>query len=222
MNECVLVRNNQELQKSDYELWSPSDVLSDDNTKQCLLGRHMQYTRRKRTADCYNKMDYEPVVMGSTCPCTLDDYQCDYCYINDGTGKCVWACEGTPNKIPSPCRGEYTVSQGYRLVPGDVCDLNSGINLTPLILPCPGNSATSSMVNPSSSTPKSYSAMIAVTIITILIIVAIVVAIAVSYKTKKPQALWAKCSGEEKAVKYSQVSLNEEEQEELVHSDTTL
>ncbi len=65
-----------------------------------------------RTSICYNDLTIDPVVYGNVCNCTIEDYQCDYCYMEDHTGNCTWVCEGSPNQVPSPCRGEYVISKG--------------------------------------------------------------------------------------------------------------
>ena len=60
---------------SDFELWSPREGTSQG----CLMGRELQYVRRKASARCY--VGETPIAtLERSCPCTESDYQCDFCY----------------------------------------------------------------------------------------------------------------------------------------------
>ena len=60
-------------QNSDFEKWSPYDGRHGAN---CLLGRHITYTRRRRDAKCYLETPL-PSPYTSHCSCTDQDYECD-------------------------------------------------------------------------------------------------------------------------------------------------
>lgn len=61
---------------SDFERWSPYDGR---HGAQCLLGRHIYYTRRKRNSKCF--IDSElPRPFITNCECTDYDYECDEGY----------------------------------------------------------------------------------------------------------------------------------------------
>lgn len=48
------------------------------------------------------------------------------------------SCEDfDPKQAPESCQGTWHETQGYRLVPGDTCDVNSGLNLLPITRACP-------------------------------------------------------------------------------------
>ena len=121
---------------SDYELWSPSDGRSDGS--KCLLGHQVRYTQRRRAAACFNGEQYERSEFRKTCPCTEEDYECDYGYERTSeSGPCVavMAISALP---PAECKGTYNVSNGYRLVAGDTCDPTKGIDRLPTVKSCPG------------------------------------------------------------------------------------
>jgi len=56
---------------SDYETWSPSDALGRD----CLMGATSVITRRKQTAQCFNKLPADQMKQTSICPCAEEDYE---------------------------------------------------------------------------------------------------------------------------------------------------
>eukprot|EP01126_Amoeba_proteus_P011427 TRINITY_DN14604_c0_g1_i5.p1 TRINITY_DN14604_c0_g1~~TRINITY_DN14604_c0_g1_i5.p1 ORF type:complete len:366 (-),score=77.78 TRINITY_DN14604_c0_g1_i5:188-1285(-) len=143
---------------SDYEYWIPTDRKNGD----CLLGRTTSYVRRKASAICYNPptFNYSTTIVAKNCPCTEEDYECDYCYVRSEDGKiCVpdttdeLCVKFDPKAIPTPCDGSYTISQGYRKVPGDSCNVDTGLNRLPIVQPCPG----STVLLPPSKTPQSSS-----------------------------------------------------------------
>jgi len=135
---------------SDYELWTPTTA--DGN---CLLGRKTQYARRKQDRECFNGIEHEPVTVVENCPCTREDYLCDYCFetkpADQDAGNfqpCVLDddCKANGYNViyetaPSTCKvGEmFNLTQGYRLASGDSCslELKGAMNLLPTPYPCP-------------------------------------------------------------------------------------
>ena len=98
----------------------------------------MRYTRRRRAAACFNGEQYERSEFRKTCPCTEEDYECDYGYERaTESGPCV-AVMAISSAPPADCRGTYNVSNGYRLVAGDTCDPSKGIDRLPTVKRCPG------------------------------------------------------------------------------------
>lgn len=125
---------------SDYEKWSPSD----QKGHQCLLGKKTIYVRRKRDAECFNGEEFERKTVVENCDCTDFDYECDEGFaranikepctpINTNTHKLP--LEGEIHKPPENCKGYYTISKGYRKVPGNSCV--NGVKFDPIIIPCP-------------------------------------------------------------------------------------
>eukprot|EP01102_Stenamoeba_stenopodia_P001552 TRINITY_DN1135_c0_g1_i5.p1 TRINITY_DN1135_c0_g1~~TRINITY_DN1135_c0_g1_i5.p1 ORF type:complete len:845 (-),score=131.32 TRINITY_DN1135_c0_g1_i5:147-2681(-) len=110
---------------SDYETWSPSDALDRD----CLMGATTVITRRKQTAQCFNRLATEQMKQTTICPCADEDYECDYCYEEGSGNTCTLACSNfDPNAQPQPCKDYYYTATGYRIVAGDVCDPSKGVN----------------------------------------------------------------------------------------------
>jgi len=105
---------------SDYEIWSPTETYGG----KCYLGEKISIVRKVPTADCYDPTNFKPKIESKPCPCTRDDYLCDFCYelriAANGSQTCELdpACAGLTLYNPDDCR---TVSRGYRIVPGDKC-----------------------------------------------------------------------------------------------------
>eukprot|EP00301_Raphidiophrys_heterophryoidea_P025845 c8766_g1_i1.p1 GENE.c8766_g1_i1~~c8766_g1_i1.p1 ORF type:complete len:832 (-),score=166.43 c8766_g1_i1:209-2704(-) len=121
--------------ESAYELWSPTG----GSQSKCLLGRQVHYTRRKRAEECFNGFEHERQTFIQNCPCTEDDYECDYGYERQGLdGPCV-AIKAIRTEAPAQCPpgSEYTISNGYRRVAGDSCDAVTGVNHLPMVISCP-------------------------------------------------------------------------------------
>eukprot|EP00928_Gymnodinium_smaydae_P098503 TRINITY_DN9174_c0_g1_i1.p1 TRINITY_DN9174_c0_g1~~TRINITY_DN9174_c0_g1_i1.p1 ORF type:complete len:895 (-),score=247.61 TRINITY_DN9174_c0_g1_i1:79-2763(-) len=121
---------------SDYETWSPSDGV---NSEQCMLGKQVSYTRRKKTSQCWNGEDYERNTNKKTCACTQEDFACDVGFIRKLESKeCIFGgIEMLPERfVPTVCSGTFTLD-AYRKVPGDVCE--GGWQPTKATVPCPSS-----------------------------------------------------------------------------------
>jgi len=135
----------------DYENWSPQDLLSEDVP--CILGETLVFKRRKRGSTCRNGPNFEGLVSEVKCACSRQDFECDYCFEEDATGQCVLSPGCTsPTGPPPQCNNNYTVTKGYRYVPGTKCDPNGRNSVSkryaPTVLPCP----TGAGPNPTIST----------------------------------------------------------------------
>jgi len=123
---------------SDYEIWEPTDSEGDIA---CILGRTLKYVRRKRDSLCCIPVtiDQSDVVFVNNCTCTVENYECDYCFtFNQDTETCDVDPECSPynpHVPPYPCDNTWVDTQGYRKVPGDSCV--GGTDLNPLIMSCP-------------------------------------------------------------------------------------
>uniref|UniRef100_A0A7S0EUC9 VPS10 domain-containing protein n=1 Tax=Hanusia phi TaxID=3032 RepID=A0A7S0EUC9_9CRYP len=128
---------------SDFELWRPTG----DKQDICVMGRQVDYVRRKPSARCFVGKDNRLSTLVRNCPCQEADYECDFCYERAGeeraalknlsSSSCVWSCEGKekPTYPPASCLGTYMKSRGYRLVEGNTCQ--GGLDLRPQLLVCP-------------------------------------------------------------------------------------
>ena len=146
---------------SDYEVWSPSDMRNDA----CLLGHRDVYVRRLPNKECLNPPEFNPTNHRTikNCSCTREDYECDFCFVpathqTSGEITCVMSMSQCPRfhpKIPpSDCEGTWLETKGYRLIPGDTCDISSGLNLLPIVQNCPPKSP-STITSPDNLTPNS-------------------------------------------------------------------
>lgn len=127
---------------SDYEYWTPNDGRAG---RECLMGHKTIYVRRKREAQCYNGILFERKTSVEHCSCTEDDYQCDFGFARLGPGQPCVSINKPKSPLPSPsvesypapaiCDKFYTISRGYRKVPGNTCV--NGVNFDPIIIPCP-------------------------------------------------------------------------------------
>jgi hypothetical protein len=125
-------------ENSDYETWTPNDGRAG---KECLLGKKIVYVRRKREAECYNGLTFERKTEVKYCDCSDEDYECEYgfarSYVND---PCTPIHKSTksqtnPYEPPENCNGFYTISKGYRKIPGNKCI--NGVKYDPIVLQCP-------------------------------------------------------------------------------------
>lgn len=149
---------------SDYELWNPRLPLkyfegSTQGKTDCLMGRKVMYTRRKRLSKCFNGEQRERVEVMKTCLCTKTDYECDVHYFKTEKADCAWdptpqedadpederfgedlaklyAGEITLDKICSDYPGHTTIKvpSGYRKTPGNKCV--GGTNLQKQTMTC--------------------------------------------------------------------------------------
>ena len=117
---------------SDYEVWSPNDGRSGD----CLMGRKVEYVRRKQDAECFNGQEFERPKFIENCECTEEDYECDIGYIRDDSS----ICSRIENyQIEDPVCGDNQFMQiptGYRRVAGNTCIGGVSSELEPRIVQC--------------------------------------------------------------------------------------
>jgi len=127
---------------SDYETWSPSDG-SKTGSDTCLLGQQVTYTRRKRSVECWNGIEFERPTQVKKCSCTELDFECDMGFSRAiGSKECVYGGpEMFPTRfIPKFCTGMFKTS-AYRKVPGDQCEGGFAPALTEIACPKTGGSS---------------------------------------------------------------------------------
>lgn len=119
---------------SDYETWTPSDGVNKEN---CILGQQITYTRRKRTSQCFNTVQFERPVVKKTCECTKEDFICDIGFTRAvGSVDCAYGgADMMPERfVPAVCRMTWS-ADAYRKVSGDVCE--GGFLPAQVDVPCP-------------------------------------------------------------------------------------
>jgi len=131
---------------SDYEVWSPRDPAGGGDSS-CVLGRTIQYTRRKQSSKCFNGVERERVTIRENCPCTRVDFECDVGFEMEGEGDASKCMPSHQENVPAeeeefnrdmetlyakpeklnlfctkyPDKEEFYVPSGFRRIPGDTC-----------------------------------------------------------------------------------------------------
>ncbi|KAI0904800.1 hypothetical protein F4823DRAFT_172176 [Ustulina deusta] len=136
------VHDEKDLDKSDYELWSPEHPLQPNG---CLFGHRNRYLRKKKDRTCYNDRKLQQVYNFETCECTRQDYECDYNYELDAHNYCTLVDGLRPKDPDQICRDdpeaiEYHEPTGLRRIPLTTC---KGGTFDPdnvfKVHPCPGH-----------------------------------------------------------------------------------
>lgn len=122
--------HERECGDDDFEKWPAR--LDDKGEPDCLMGHKQYYRRRKSDAECFVSEGYNvPTPIFEQCVCTREDFECDYNFkqSEDGT-----ECTATSAFKPSPdkCKNPddtYKGPSGWRLIPGNACIRDGGVNL---------------------------------------------------------------------------------------------
>ncbi|KAJ2987123.1 hypothetical protein NUW58_g4677 [Xylaria curta] len=136
------VHDQEDPDKSDYELWSPEHPLQPNG---CLFGHKNWYLRKKKDRTCYTNRKLQEVYAFETCECTRQDYECDYNYELDSHNYCTLVSGRQPKDPEQQCRDdpeaiEYREPTGLRRIPLTTC---KGGTFDPKnvfkVHPCPGH-----------------------------------------------------------------------------------
>ncbi|KAF5401923.1 Sortilin [Paragonimus heterotremus] len=107
----------------DYEIWTPHS--SPDGTQDgCLLGLKQRFKRLKKDSLCINEYGMDPLLHSEPCPCTPEDFECEYGYYRQfGSLECV---RNPHVPLVDPCllssNDDRNVPHiGYRRIPGNRC-----------------------------------------------------------------------------------------------------
>ncbi|XP_056590985.1 sortilin isoform X1 [Triplophysa dalaica] len=111
-------------QEGDYVQWLAHSSDINDPTDGCMLGYKERFLRLRQDSVCWNGRDYTVTKEPTTCPCTLEDFQCDFGFYHpENSSKCV----EQPNLVGHSLefclhgRKEQLQTSGYRKIPGDLC-----------------------------------------------------------------------------------------------------
>uniref|UniRef100_A0A8C9XME9 Sortilin 1b n=1 Tax=Sander lucioperca TaxID=283035 RepID=A0A8C9XME9_SANLU len=109
----------------DYVQWlAHSDDISDPNDG-CMLGYKERFLRLRKDSVCWNGRDYQVNTQPTPCPCTLDDFLCDFGYYRqENSSECVEQPD-LKGKVLEFClhgKEELLQTSGYRKIPGDKCE----------------------------------------------------------------------------------------------------
>ncbi|XP_036432658.1 sortilin isoform X2 [Colossoma macropomum] len=116
----------RECDEDDYEEWlAHSDDSGASETDGCVLGYKETYRRLRKMSVCRNGRNYVVSKQQTPCPCSREDYMCDYGYYrHENSSECVEEADFTDKKLEICLNGEleelYTT--GYRKIPSDKCE----------------------------------------------------------------------------------------------------
>uniref|UniRef100_A0A671TIS8 Sortilin 1b n=1 Tax=Sparus aurata TaxID=8175 RepID=A0A671TIS8_SPAAU len=109
----------------DYVQWlAHSDDISDPNDG-CMLGYKEKFLRLRKDSVCWNGRDYVVNTQPTPCPCTLDDFLCDFGYYRqENSSECVEQPDLKGQVLEFCLHGkeEQLQTSGYRKIPGDKCE----------------------------------------------------------------------------------------------------
>lgn len=118
----------------DLDKWYARDLTPGAD---CLMGHEQVFWRRKADAECYVGRKFkDPQVETKNCPCTAQDYECDFNFVEKEQGECKRAESWTIPKDQCKTKDStFLSSSGYRKIPGNTCE--GGLKLDdPVDLPC--------------------------------------------------------------------------------------
>ncbi|XP_069759425.1 sortilin-like [Narcine bancroftii] len=115
----------RDCQDKDYVRWLAHSTEVGTKTDGCILGYKETFQRLAKASVCRNGRDYIISKEQNFCPCSLDDYMCDFGYYREGNSN---ECKEQPdlkNRVLEFClqgKEELLKTDGYRKVPGDKCE----------------------------------------------------------------------------------------------------
>ncbi|XP_056886189.1 sortilin-like [Takifugu flavidus] len=115
----------QDCTDADYVQWLAHSTESTGPGDGCVLGYKETFLRLRKGSVCWNGRDYSVTKKLSPCPCTLDDYHCDFGYYRpENSSECVEQEEMKRRPLEFCLNGtvEQLRTSGYRKIPGDQCE----------------------------------------------------------------------------------------------------
>uniref|UniRef100_A0A8C2B435 Si:dkey-159a18.1 n=1 Tax=Cyprinus carpio TaxID=7962 RepID=A0A8C2B435_CYPCA len=116
----------KECGEEDYVQWlAHTDYDSAPETDGCLLGYKETFRRLKKLSACRNGRGYVVSRQQRPCPCTREDYMCEFgFYRHENTSECILQ-PNFLNQTQDICLNEELEdlqNTGYRKIPGDKCE----------------------------------------------------------------------------------------------------
>ncbi|NXK93023.1 SORT protein, partial [Formicarius rufipectus] len=108
----------------DYTIWLAHSSDPSAPSDGCVLGYKEQFRRLRKASLCRNGRAYAVSRQRSVCPCTLQDFLCDFGYYRpENQSVCVEQPElkGHDLEFCLYGRRELLQTSGYRKIPGDKC-----------------------------------------------------------------------------------------------------
>uniref|UniRef100_A0A8C0ITL8 Sortilin 1 n=1 Tax=Chelonoidis abingdonii TaxID=106734 RepID=A0A8C0ITL8_CHEAB len=157
----------------DYTIWLAHSSEPGSRTDGCVLGYKEQYLRLRKSSVCQNGRDYVTMKQPSVCPCTLEDYLCDFGYFRpENQSVCMEQPElkGHDLEFCLYGRQELLTTSGYRKIPGDKCSggKSPSREVKDLKRKCTSNLLTPSPLSAASSSAPIILAVAGVMLLTII------------------------------------------------------
>ncbi|KAF4093571.1 hypothetical protein AMELA_G00003430 [Ameiurus melas] len=111
--------------EEDYVQWLAHSDNTGNPNDGCVLGYKETYLRLRKDSACRNGRDFVITKQPTPCPCTLDDFQCDFGYYRAvNSSECVEQPELKGHLLEFCLHGrkEQLQTSGYRKIPGDRCE----------------------------------------------------------------------------------------------------
>ncbi|XP_078478746.1 LOW QUALITY PROTEIN: sortilin-like, partial [Lampetra planeri] len=111
--------------EGDYVQWLAHSSNAGGLDDGCVLGYKETLLRLRKESVCWNGRDHAVTRSLSPCPCTLDDYHCDFgFYRPENSSECEEQEEllGRPLEFCLNGTTEQLQTSGYRKIPGDRCE----------------------------------------------------------------------------------------------------
>ncbi|KAF1608228.1 UNVERIFIED_CONTAM: Sortilin, partial [Eudyptes robustus] len=157
----------------DYTIWLAHSSDPSDPSDGCILGYKEQYRRLRKSSVCQNGRDYVVTKQPSVCPCTLEDFLCDFGYYRpENQSVCVEQPElkGHDLEFCLYGRRELLKTSGYRKIPGDKCSGGESPSReeTDMKKKC-----TSNFLNPSQLAASTSSTPVILAVVAMLLVTAV-------------------------------------------------
>uniref|UniRef100_A0A8C5LCJ9 Sortilin n=1 Tax=Jaculus jaculus TaxID=51337 RepID=A0A8C5LCJ9_JACJA len=157
-------------EEKDYTIWLAHSTDPGDYEDGCILGYKEQFLRLRKSSVCQNGRDYVVTKQPSICPCSLEDFLCDFGYFRpENASECVEQPElkGHDLEFCLYGREEHLTTNGYRKIPGDKCQggMNPAREVKDLKKKC-----TSNFLNPKTQSSKSNYVPIALAIVGLMLV----------------------------------------------------
>ncbi|CAN9512311.1 unnamed protein product [Ophioblennius macclurei] len=111
--------------EKDYVQWLAHSADPSGTHDGCVLGFKETFLRLRKDSVCWNGRDFSLIKKLSPCPCTVNDYHCDFGYqrLENGS-ECVRQEELKDRPLEFCLNGtaEQLQTSGYRKIPGNQCE----------------------------------------------------------------------------------------------------
>uniref|UniRef100_A0A673C0U8 Sortilin 1a n=1 Tax=Sphaeramia orbicularis TaxID=375764 RepID=A0A673C0U8_9TELE len=116
---------SRDCEYGDFVQWLSHSADPSGSNDGCVLGYRETFLRLRKDSVCWKGRDYVVTTQPSPCPCTADDYHCDFGYYRpENSSECVEQEElkGRPLEFCLNGTTEQLQTSGYRKIPGDQCE----------------------------------------------------------------------------------------------------